>query len=351
VFDVLAKESVSAGFDDIEKVELPFTSRGIFSILFNLIFLTRFKKGLFHITGDVHYAILALPKDRTILTIHDLVFLHTYKGLRRRLLKWIFLDLPVKKAKYITTISEKSKQEILKYTNCDPQKILVIPNPVDLTFSNPLKSDSTFKELTSSSAKSSAGSLKSSNYSTPSYTRTSSPANSSAPNFKAPTILFLGTKPNKNLEISIAALFGLDVHLRIIGELSGKQEEMLAKFNIHYSVDFSISAEQLAAEYTIADLILFPSTYEGFGLPVIEGFQAGKPVITSNISPMKEVAGDAALLIDPTSIASIREQVIKLLADHQMQLQLVAAGSEKVKFYQPGFIAERYQHLWSKFNN
>ena len=347
----MAKEVNAAGTTVIEKVEMPFTSKGIFSILFNLIFLTRFKNGLFHITGDVHYAILALPKDRTILTIHDLVFLHTYKGIRRRFLKWIFLDLPVKKAKYITTISEKSKQEILEYTNCDPQKILVIPNPVDLTFSNPLKSDSTFNELTSSSAKSSAGSLKSSNYSTPSYTRTSSPANSSAPNFKAPTILFLGTKPNKNLELTIAALFGLDVHLRIIGELSRKQKEMLSKFNINYSSDFSISPEQLASEYSNADIILFPSTYEGFGLPVIEGFQAGKPVITSNISPMKEVAGDGALLAEPTSIASIRDHVIKLLADQQLQTQLVAAGKEKVKQYQPGFIAEAYQQLWSKFKN
>jgi glycosyltransferase involved in cell wall biosynthesis len=308
VFDVLAQASKNAGFDDIEKVELPFTSRGIFSILFNLIFLTRFKKGLFHITGDVHYAILALPQDRTILTIHDLVFLHTYKGLRRRLLKWIFLDLPVKKAKYITTISEKSKQEILEYTNCDPKKILVIPNPVDLQFTN---------------------------NSTHSNTSTT------------PTILFLGTKPNKNLENSIAALFGLDVHLRIIGELSRKQKEILAKFNINYTSDFSISPEQLASEYTNADLILFPSTYEGFGLPVIEGFQSARPVITSNISPMKDVAGDAALLAEPTSIASIRENVIKLLADQQLQAQLVAAGKEKVKQYQPGFIAAMYQKLWS----
>ena len=316
----MAKEVNAAGNTVIEKVEMPFTSKGIFSILFNLIFLTRFKNGLFHITGDVHYAILALPKDRTILTIHDLVFLHTYKGLRRALLKWIFLDLPVKKAKYITTISEKSKQEILDYTNCDPQKILIIPNPVDPIFASSTSSTS----------------------STPSTSSTSSTPS---------TILFLGTKANKNLEISIAALFGLDVHLRIIGELSRKQKEMLSKFNIHYSSDFSISPEQLAAEYTNADLILFPSTYEGFGLPVIEGFQAGKPVITSNISPMKEVAGDAALLADPTSIASIRDHVIKLLADQQLQTQLVAAGKEKVKQYQPGFIAEAYQQLWSKFKN
>ena len=316
----MAQASKEAGLNEIEKVEMPFTSKGIFSILFNLIFLTRFKKGLFHITGDVHYAILALPKDRTILTIHDLVFLHTYKGLRRSLLKWIFLDLPVRRAKYITTISEKSKQEILDYTNCNPEKILVIPNPVDPIFS-------TSTPLPSAGLPTMVG------------------------KFNPATILFLGTKPNKNLELTIAALFGLDVHLRIIGELSRKQKEMLSKFNINYSSDFSISPEQLASEYSNADIILFPSTYEGFGLPVIEGFQAGKPVITSNISPMKEVAGEGALLAEPTSIASIREAVIKLLNDQTLKIQLVAAGKEKVKQYQPGFIAEAYQQLWSKFKN
>jgi len=316
----VANEVNAVGTTVIEKVEMPFTSKGIFSILFNLIFLTRFKNGLFHITGDVHYAILALPKDRTILTIHDLVFLHTYKGLRRSLLKWIFLDLPVRRAKYITTISEKSKQEILDYTNCNPEKILVIPNPVDPIFS-------TSTPLPSAGLPTMVG------------------------KFNPATILFLGTKPNKNLELTIAALFGLDVHLRIIGELSRKQKEMLSKFNINYSSDFSISPEQLASEYSNADIILFPSTYEGFGLPVIEGFQAGKPVITSNISPMKEVAGDGALLAEPTSIASIRNHVIKLLADQQLKIQLVAAGKEKVKQYQPGFIAEAYQQLWSKFKN
>jgi glycosyltransferase involved in cell wall biosynthesis len=340
----VAKEANAGGIDKVEKLEMPFTSRGIFSIIFNLLYLSRFKKGLFHITGDVHYAILALPKDRTILTIHDLVFLHTYKGLRRRLLKWIFLDLPVRKAKYITTISEKSKQEILDYTNCDPEKILIIPNPVDPIFSTspPLPSAGKFNPLPSAGRFNplpSAGRFNPSTSSTPSTS-----LNPSTPS----TILFLGTKPNKNIEISIAALFGLDVHLRIIGELSRKQKEMLEKFNIHYSSDFSISPEQLASEYTNADLILFPSTYEGFGLPVIEGFQAERPVITSNISPMKEVAGDAAVLVDPFSVASIREGVINLLSSHQRQMKLVEAGKEKVANYQPGFIAGLYQELWRK---
>ena len=307
----MAKEANAAGTNGIEKVEMPFTTMGIFSILFNLLYLSSFRKGMFHITGDVHYAILALPKDRTILTIHDLVFLHTYSGLRRALLKWIFLDLPVKKAKYITTISEKSKQEILDYTNCDPQKILVIPNPVDPIFG-------------------------------------SSTPQPSADKLNPSTILFLGTKPNKNLELTMAALFGLDIHLRIIGELSRKQKEMLAKFKINYSIVFSISPEQLVDEYRNAKVILFPSTYEGFGLPVIEGFQAERPVITSNISPMKDVAGDAALLVDPYSIASIRQGVISILEGSQLQLELVEEGKKAVKNYQPEFIAGQYQELWKK---
>ena len=339
----MAKEASASETDGFEKVELPFTSRGIFSIIFNLLYLSRFKKGLFHITGDVHYAILALPTDRTILTIHDLVFLHTYSGLRRALLKWIFLDLPVKKAKYITTISEKSKQEILDYTNCDPQKILVIPNPVDPIFTSsipspPLPSAGRFNPSTVLSSLNLSQHLSTS----PAFGRQAQPPSTPS------TILFLGTKPNKNLELTIPALFGLDLHLRIIGELTRKQKEMLAKFKINYTSVFSISPEQLVDEYRNARVILFPSTYEGFGLPVIEGFQAERPVITSNISPMKEVAGDAALLVDPYSVASIREGVIDLLSSHQRQMELVEAGKEKVVKYQPGFIAGLYRELWRK---
>ena len=125
---------------------------------------------------------------------------------------------------------------------------------------------------------------------------------------------------------------------------------MLAKFKINYSDVFSISPEQLVDEYRNASVILFPSTYEGFGLPVIEGFQAERTVITSDISPMKEVAGDAALLVDPYSVASIREAVINLLSNHQRQMELVEAGKEKVVNYQPAFIAGLYQNLWRKLD-
>jgi glycosyltransferase involved in cell wall biosynthesis len=285
---------------------LPFHSSGIFSIGINLIYLLKFKHKFFHITGDIHYAILFLPANQTVLTIHDLVFLHTYKGIRRLFLKWIFLDLPVKKAKYITTISEKSKEEIIKNTGCNPNKIKVIPNPVDIGIKFIEKEFNTVK----------------------------------------PVLLFLGTKDNKNLESSIAALYKLSVHLRIIGELTFKQKEMLNKFSIEYSNAFSISQEDLQNEYQQCDVVFFPSTYEGFGLPVIEGFQAGRPVLTSNISPMKEVSADAAMLINPTSIASIRNGLIKLINEPLLRAEMVKNGFEVVKDYAPSAIALRYEQLW-----
>lgn len=297
----------------INKIYLPFTSRGIFHVLFNLIYLkwkTRNASGLYHITGDVHYSILALPENRTILTIHDLVFLHTYKGITRRILKWLYIEIPIRKAQWITTISEKSKQEILDHSDCEPDKIKVIPDPIDPSFLNLQPPSTSF-------------------------------------NLPQPCILFLGTKPNKNLELSIPALFQLPIHLRIIGELTSQQKKLLKKFRIDYSNVHNITQAQLVNEYMQSDIILFPSTYEGFGLPVIEAFATRKPVITSNISPMKEVAGNAAFLINPISIASIREAVQLIIANPQLQKQYTEAGQSRLLDFLPAQITDHYRKLWN----
>jgi glycosyltransferase involved in cell wall biosynthesis len=291
-----------------KRIRLPFPSSNILFILFNLCYLLRFRRGIFHISGHVHYAILALPAASTILTIHDLVFLKTYKGLRWRVMKWLFLDLPVRKAKWITTVSDKSKAEIIKYTQCEPNKIFVISNPLAENCSFNL--NHTFAE--------------------------------------EPCILFIGTKANKNLENVIPALYGIKIHLRIIGELTDKQVLLLEKFQLKYSSVFHISDDELSKEYQNADILLFPSLYEGFGLPVIEGFCAGKPVITSNISPMKEIANDAAFLVDPHSISSIRNAVIVAINDTTLRESKIEKGKLIARLYKSKNIFTQYEQLWKQ---
>lgn len=289
-------------------ISLPFPSSNILYIFFNLIFLKKYRSGIYHITGHVHYAALALPKESTILTIHDLVFLNTYRGLRKLVMKWLFLDLPIKRVKWITTVSEKTKQEIIHYCNCDPNKIIVIANPVD-----PLL------QIT----------------------------NTECENLR-PVLLFLGTKQNKNLENTIPALFQLNIQLRIVGELTSEQQSLLEKYELDYVALTNLDDDDLRREYYNCNIVLFPSFYEGFGLPLIEAFSAGKPVITSSIAPMKDIAKDAAMYVNPHSISSIRSAVQILISNSELRNEMILKGVEVVKKYNADLILDEYRSLWEK---
>lgn len=295
---------------EIEKFEL--RSKKIVSIATfqDLIRLRKLNADVYHVTGDIHFAILALPFKRTILTIHDCVFLKI-KGFKGFVMKKLWLDWPVRIAKSVTTISEKSKLEILANVNANSEKIIVIPNPV--------------------SVKRCAG--------------------HSIFNKEKPVILFIGTKPNKNLETSIKALTGLNCTLIIVGNLSNQQKELLNSSKISHVSYSNISDEDIAALYCKSDIILFPSLYEGFGMPIIEAQQSGKPVITSAISPLQETAGAGALFIDPYSIQSIRSGVELLINSSEMREKIVLSGFENVQQYSKSTIANLYLQVYRNAAN
>ena len=265
---------------------------------------------LFHVTGDAHYVVLALPRNRTILTIHDAVFLNQYKGWKRWLLKKILLDIPVRYSRYITTISEKSKLEILRHTQCPASRIRVIPNPVS-------------PEI----------------YFRPQPFRSNEPR-----------LLFIGVKPNKNLERVCEAIAGIPCQLTIIGKLFPHQVSLLQQHGIRYHAVHGITSQQMADQFAETDVVLFPSLYEGFGLPVIEGFRAGRVVVTSDLSPMKEVADGAACLVDPYSTESIREGLLRVIGDEAYRERLIHRGFAVVQAYEPAVIAGQYHQLYQEIS-
>jgi glycosyltransferase involved in cell wall biosynthesis len=234
--------------------------------------------------------------------------MHLYSGWRRDLLKWFWLKLPVRHCKYITAVSEATKQEIIKYTDCPADKIRVIPTIISTHF--------VYSPL--------------------------------VPRAERPMILHIGTAENKNLERHIKALAGLPIQLYIVGKLYPPQLSLLEQYQIDYQNDFNLSDDALHQLYKECALVLFASTLEGFGMPILEAQAVGRPVVTSNLSSMPYVAGEAACLVDPYDTTSIRAGVEKVLADTVYRNELTQKGLKNIERFSAAEVARQYEALYAE---
>lgn len=288
---------------------LPHASKSILPRLQNGWAARRSQGDVNHITGDITYIAPFLKKSKTVITFHDFDFIKRSRGLKRWLLFCFWVYLPVRRAQYITTISQATKADLLQLIKLPPSKIWVIPNPLTLV---------------------------------------KQPKLPVAQKNTLPVVLHIGTKANKNLERLIPALSGLDIQLRIVGELKPEQTILLHKHQINYHNSWKLSKAALIQQYQQADLLAFVSTIEGFGLPIVEAQALGCPVLTSNLSSMPEVAGEGAYLVNPYDAAAIRAAVQALLKDDSLREKLIEKGYENVKRFQPKHIALQYMALYEK---
>ncbi|HRN69547.1 MAG TPA: glycosyltransferase family 1 protein [Candidatus Woesebacteria bacterium] len=164
-------------------------------------------------------------------------------------------------------------------------------------------------------------------------------------NVSKPYILFVGTlQPRKNIERLIEAFSQLklqnekiqDVDLVIIGKKGWLYEPILAapeKFNVVESVKFLdfVTDEDLPAFYKNAECFVLPSLYEGFGLPILEAMKYDCPVVTSNISSLPEAGGDAAIYCDPEDVHDIAKQIEKVVTDTNLRSDMIKKGREQIK--------------------
>ena len=309
--------SIEALFDNIRKklpstisykvIVLKYLSQGFFNRLY-IIFEAAFNQGdVNHITGDVHFIALLLNKKRTILTIHDTGFMSHPKPIERFLLEWFWLILPISRCGVITVVSEATKASILEVTKkwISPN-IHVIYNPIGEKF---IRSERRFKA-------------------------------------EEPVILQIGAKPNKNLVRLIEAIAQIKCKLIIVGSLSEKILTVLKTNGTNYQSYINLSDSEIVEKYEQADIVSFISINEGFGLPIVEANAIGRVVVTSNISSMPEIAGNAAHFVDPFNINSIREGFLKVIKDDRYRDQLIENGFLNRERFDISKIAAQYSSLY-----
>jgi glycosyltransferase involved in cell wall biosynthesis len=268
------------------------------------------------ILQGTNYSVYPCNNCLKVMNIYDLTFMKypdyidsvvkTYTERVQCCLQWTDLVL---------TISESSKKDIIQYLNVDPDKIYV--TPLASRYHSDYLSESMMHKLEQEV-----------NY-----------------DFSKPYLLFVSTiEPRKNINAIISAFSYLkkqhkiEHQLILIGKKGWNYEPIFAaienspwKQEIHH-LDY-LSNELVALFYSKADVFVYPSHYEGFGLPVLEAMTLGAAVVTANTSSIPEVTGDAAILIDPNDFMQLAEGILKVISSSQLRQELINKGKERAKLF------------------
>ena len=277
-----------------------------------------------------HFFNFTIPKNikgKVIVTIYDTVFFSAPEtmGDMKAISEYKYA---AERSDLILTISESAKSDIIKHFNVDEKKIEIVTPGIDL---EKYLHNYTDMELENVRKK-----------------------------YKLPEnyILYLGTiEPRKNIERTIKAFIKYkkevkdDLKFVIVGGKGWKYDnimKLIESMGTDIILTGYIDEEDKIPIYKLAQIFAFPSLYEGFGMPVLEAMAAGVPVITSNVSSLPEVAGDAAILVNPLNEDEIFEAYKKILSDKKLQLEMIEKGLEQAKKFEWKESAKVLEQIYEK---
>jgi len=262
-----------------------------------------------------HYVLPPLVACKSVVTIHDCIHLMFPQYLPNKIALTYArasIGLAARRATRVLTVSESSKRDILRFVDTEPEKIDVIYNAYDERFAVEPREEDVVRVRERFQ-------------------------------LQDQFVLYAGNvKPHKNVERLIQAFHlvrqrGLD-HLKlvIIGDEVSRYAALrraVHKHQLHQYVRFLgyVPEETLAVMYRLAGVFVFPSLYEGFGLPPLEAMASGTPVVTSNVSSLPEVAGEAAVLVDPYDPGAIADGIARVLTDERVRNEMRAKGLERAR--------------------
>lgn len=294
--------------------------------------------GLFHATYPTPLKVRGCPN---IVTIHDIVPLRLpYTTLDDKKTMLNLLRTFCRTADHIVTVSEFSKHDIMSFFGVPEHRITNTYQSVSIPAALATRSDEDIRtEL----------------------------RNAFDLEFRGYFLFFGAIEPKKNVRrlVEAYALSGAKPPLVIAGALGWQYGSDLEAIDDERFAQYKMDGEtitkrkrvrrlsyipfpQLVSLIKGARAVVFPSIYEGFGLPVLEAMLLGTPVITSNVSSLPEVAGDAALLVDPTDTQALGRAIRMLDADDDLRAELSRRGLEQAKLFSPEIYRQRIDALYKR---
>ena len=263
----------------------------------------------------------------SVVTIHDLIFMRFpefYKSIDRKMYRNIYLSSCLRATKIIA-ISNQTKSDLITYFGIEPSKIEVIYQSCD----------NRFYEKVNEEQKSSIR-LK----------------------FKLPEkfILSVGTIEKRKNQLAILKAVlkeKLDIPVVILGKPTAYINELNQFINesgIQKQVMFlqNTSTDELQTIYQMAEVMVYPSFFEGFGLPVLEAQASGCPVITSNVSSLPEAGGDGAIYVNPKDFSAIGLAINRILNSKQVTAELIQKGTANAELFREKLVAEKLMNFYNK---
>jgi glycosyltransferase involved in cell wall biosynthesis len=316
--------NVNAVYIDNKNYLIPF-SKWFQDYIYNPLYVrSKVTDCITHFLDPYHgHYIYYMNNQKIVITCHDIyhTVVNDYNGLKKK-----FYDLSIKgmlKAYRIIADSEHTKKDLVKYLSCPEEKIRVIPLGID-----PGK----FKPMAMSR------------------------------NSVRKIILHVGHGGNeerKNISGLIKAFYELkkkipDVKMIQIGADKGIFENLIQQLQLQKDMEFQgiITEKKLREFYNLADVFVFPSFYEGFGLPPLEAMACGCPVITSNAASLPEVVDNAGIMVDPLNIDGLAEAIYNVLTNDGLREDMIKKGLERAKMFTWERTAREtykvYEEVWNE---
>jgi len=303
--DFLAPLVANASNFNLLKVNIPWLS--VFEQIKIPWVIRKLKPDLFHATSFSAPMLQPYPTIVTICDLIHLVFPEHYSLLHKFYFKF-FLKKVLNKAKRVITISECSKRDIISHYNIPQEKVTVTYLAVEESF-QPIGEQDKINDFKQ---------------------RMGLPKR---------FILYVGTrKKHKNIAGLIKAYSLLpreDCFLVLSGSMDQALLDLIKKYKVEDRVVCigKIEDSELPLLYNAADLFVFPSRYEGFGLPPLEAMACGVPVVTSNAASLPEVVGDAARLVDPDNSKEMAMAMSKVLNQENLRKELIQKGIMRARLF------------------